>query len=584
MSTLGAQHWTQQFLNSSGTPYAAAKLYHYVAGTTTDTDIWSDEGKTSAAAQPLIADAAGRFSFYGDNTYRIKIHDSNDSPISGLDFDNVKIMHKDVTLRNENRALSYPSATTSNRGHMFGKVASGGNLSEVGINLDGTQFSPIQFQGGTITARQQTWAYGADLASATTLTLGSDGNVFDVTGNTTITGLSSTTEGTPIVLRMQGQAILQHNSTSLILWNGLNWTPETGDVIFFESLGSGNYYEVSRRSNSIISDPQELQNVALSAAVATNALTISLKTRDGDDPSGTDQCRISFRNATLTTGTYTTRTVSSAKSVVVSNGSTLGALNSQYLRLWVVALDAESASAGAGVELGVYRALSNSDSSIVSIFEGAVYSSTAEGGAGGADSAQVLYSTTTRANVPVRVLGYVDVQAGTAGAWTNSPTTVQIMGPGVPRAGETIKTYRASTGAVSTGTTVVNVDDSLPQQSAEGFSVLSVAVTPQAASHVLRTRAKVNYATSASARIATILFQDADNDALRVSAEFVNDTGTLRFGTVEDVRNAGTTSSTTLKTYVGPSTAATVTINGQAGGRIFAGRMDSFMQVEEVSA
>ena len=466
MSLTGAQFWTNQFMAPDTGSYAGVRLYHYAAGTSTDTDLWSDESKTSAVAQPFVGDGQGRVSFYGDNIYRFVVKTSvADGDIQLYDWDNLKIMQKDACLRAENRGPSYPSATSSNVGLIFGKTDSTGDITEVGINIDGTQFSPLQFQGGTVTARQQTWAYGADLASATTLTLGSDGNVFNVTGNTSISGISATTAGTPIILRMQGQAQLTHNATSLILWNGVDWTPETGDVIFIESLGSGNYYEVARRSNSLLSDPQALQNVALSAGVATNALTISLKTKAGNDPSGSDPCRISFRHPTITTGTYNSRTVSTAKSVVVSNGSTLGASNSQYLRLWVVAIDAESVSAGAGVEIAVWNAWSNTDTSLSGVREGSLYTSTAEGGAGGADSAQTLYSTTARASVPVRVLGYVEIQAGTSGAWSNSPAAVQIMGPGTPRCGDVVQVVYTQTGLSSTGTTTIPIDDTVPQQS-----------------------------------------------------------------------------------------------------------------------
>ena len=583
MSLTGAQFWTNQFMAPDTGSYAGVRLYHYAAGTSTDTDLWSDESKTSAVAQPFVGDGQGRVSFYGDNIYRFVVKTSvADGDIQLYDWDNLKIMQKDACLRAENRGPSYPSATSSNVGLIFGKTDSTGDITEVGINIDGTQFSPLQFQGGTVTARQQTWAYGADLASATTLTLGSDGNVFNVTGNTSISGISATTAGTPIILRMQGQAQLTHNATSLILWNGVDWTPETGDVIFIESLGSGNYYEVARRSNSLLSDPQELQNVALSAGVATNALTISLKTKAGNDPSGSDPCRISFRHPTITTGTYNTRTVSTAKSVVISNGSTLGAITSEFLRLWVIALDAESVSAGAGVEIGVYQAFSHADTGLSGILEGSLQSSTAEGGLGGADSAQTLYSTTARASVPIRVLAYVEVQIGTSGAWSNSPSVVQVMGPGVPHCGQVVRVSEKEVAAMSTGTTVVNVDDSLPQQSAEGFSVMTEAVTPKSAANLLRITSHAYFATGTTARIAMVLYQDATNDALTAVAEYVNDTGTLRHGVLAHLMRAATTSATTMKIYLGPSTAATVTFNGQAGGRIFANRMNSILRVEEI--
>ena len=55
-------------------------------------------------------------------------------------------------------------------------------------------------------------------------------------------------------------------------------------------------------------------------------------------------------------------------------------------------------------------------------------STTAEGGAGAADSANVIYSTTARSNVPYRVVGFIDSTQTTAGTWGSAPTTIQGVG------------------------------------------------------------------------------------------------------------------------------------------------------------
>lgn len=87
----------------------------------------------------------------------------------------------------------------------------------------------------------QKWAKGADLASASTLTLGTDGNYFDVTGTTTITAISSMAAGSLIRLKFEGALTLTHNSTSLILPWGQNIPTQNGDVAEFVSEGSGNW-------------------------------------------------------------------------------------------------------------------------------------------------------------------------------------------------------------------------------------------------------------------------------------------------------------------------------------------------------
>lgn len=153
-------------------------------------------------------------------------------------------------------------------------------------------------------------------------------------------------------------------------------------------------------------------NLAISASVAANALTVALKTKGGSDPSVGSPVLIGFRDSTLTSGLYNVRTVNSALSMVVSNGSTLGTTNGLQANLWIYALD----NAGT-VELAISQTLYDTST---------VLSTTAEGGAGAADSAYVIYSTTARSNVPMRVIGKIVITEATAGVWATSPTTIAI--------------------------------------------------------------------------------------------------------------------------------------------------------------
>ena len=64
-------------------PFTAAigggwKLYHYVPGTTTTKNLWSDRDKQNTVAQPLVADSNGVASFYADGLYDFVVYDSND--------------------------------------------------------------------------------------------------------------------------------------------------------------------------------------------------------------------------------------------------------------------------------------------------------------------------------------------------------------------------------------------------------------------------------------------------------------------------------------------------------------------------
>ena len=161
-------------------------------------------------------------------------------------------------------------------------------------------------------------------------------------------------------------------------------------------------------------DSNLLENLGLETSVAANALTISLKQGDGstDPAGGSGTVRIGFQGATAANGDFEIRSVTSALSLTVSSGSTLGTGDAQDHYLYVYALD----NAGT-VELAV--SLGTRD-------EGTLISTTAEGGAGGADSGSVVYSATARSNVSFRLIGRLKVNQTTAGTWAANATEVSL--------------------------------------------------------------------------------------------------------------------------------------------------------------
>lgn len=163
-------------------------------------------------------------------------------------------------------------------------------------------------------------------------------------------------------------------------------------------------------------ESNEISNVGLATSVATSALTIALKTKAGTNPSTTDVVRVAFRNVTLLTGDYSIVEITSAQSLVISSGSTLGQVDGQASRIWVYLL-----STG---ELAVSGKL---------FPENALVTTTAEGGAGGADSRTVMYSTTARTDVAVRLIGYIDNTQTTAGTWASAGTQIQLLNKQVPK-------------------------------------------------------------------------------------------------------------------------------------------------------
>lgn len=73
-----------QAVGLDGRPLAGAKLYTYITGTSTPKPVFSDAGITIPHANPVIADAAGRFPamFLGAGDYRTVLTDANDATIA----------------------------------------------------------------------------------------------------------------------------------------------------------------------------------------------------------------------------------------------------------------------------------------------------------------------------------------------------------------------------------------------------------------------------------------------------------------------------------------------------------------------
>jgi len=86
---------------------------------------------------------------------------------------------------------------------------------------------------------------GSDIASATSLTLGKDGNQFDVTGTTTITSIATQGIGSYVTLHFDGALTFTHHSTDLVLPGAANITTAAGDIAVMYEYASGDWRCVS---------------------------------------------------------------------------------------------------------------------------------------------------------------------------------------------------------------------------------------------------------------------------------------------------------------------------------------------------
>lgn len=330
-------------------------------------------------------------------------------------------------------------------------------------------------------------------------------------------------------------------------------------------------------------------NGTLVVSAAGNALTVALKTLAGTDPSATDPVYMIFRSATASDGSYVVRAVTAALSFTLSNGSTIGATNATAFRGWVVAFDD-----AAVVRLGVINCLvtsagsgagRNADS-IYPLAQFALASSTAEGGAGAADSAQTFYTGTAVTNKAYTTLGYFTFETGlaTAGVYSAGPTRVELFHRGCPLPGHIVQTQRSATGAVATGTTVMPDDDTIPQIT-EGDQYMTQSITPTSAANALKIETSTCISSSAVSVTQVALFQDATANALIATREESGGAAGSNQVTHKlfHALLAATTASTTLRIRAGTSS-GTNTFNGRASARKLGGVLNSFMQVEEVMA
>jgi hypothetical protein len=248
-------------------------------------------------------------------------------------------------------------------------------------------------------------ARGSVAMHATTMDLWTQPAIIDGTSAAvTVTAIANAPQaGTRRVLYPVAGSIITNGATFAVD-GAANATAEAGDAWEFEAVTTSTYkVHITKKSGKAVA-AAPIQSI--SASVGSNALTISASTLSLD-----------FRSATLGSGTVTTVSGAPAN-LVISSGSTLGTVSGQQSRIAVLALN----NAGT-IELAAVNIAGGVDLS-----ETGLISTTAEGGAGAADSATVIYSTTARSSLSYRVIGYIESTQATAGTWATAPSVIQGAG------------------------------------------------------------------------------------------------------------------------------------------------------------
>lgn len=368
--------------------------------------------------------------------------------------------------------------------------------------------------------------------------------------------------------------------------NALQWTTDTGfgcgtlgatTAGWGVTLSGGGVFSISTSAPPFSYDLPI--NMGLTASVNASALTINLRTAAGNAPSATDPVLIPFRSTTLATGTASWTAITGALSIVVPSAATLGTSNNVPFRIWIFA----TYNSGTP-QLGV--AICTVAPTLYPCAAWEVARKTTVAIDGFSTSAGVLYATGAVTNDSIRIIGYADYASGlaTAGAWASVPTTLQVMGPGVPKPGEIIQTVSTFTGSLATGSTTMPYDNTIPQIS-EGNEYMTLAITPTAAVNILdvHTQGIWSIATATSNISAALFNTDLDaTNALAAAATVPRSTAeTIVLGFNYVVR-APTTSATTFRVRAGGASGNTVSFNGQTGTILFGGVSNSFIRIKEI--
>jgi hypothetical protein len=280
----------EQLVNDDASGVASGwKVSFYASGTTTRKDTFSDASLSTANTNPVVANSAGRFGdiFYESGTYKVVLTDENDvekwtaDPVEGAigasgAVDEITSAYT-VTIDDATKILAVNATSAAVTITLLSAVTAGDGF-EVTVKKTDSSVNAVTIDGNgaetidgdttfLLTAKDQTvttrsdganwqvtssyavaagivkWAKGADIASPAggALTLGTDGNYFDITGTNAITSIGTVGVGTVVKLHFDAALTLTHHATDLVLPNAEDVVTVAGDEFEFIEYASGDW-------------------------------------------------------------------------------------------------------------------------------------------------------------------------------------------------------------------------------------------------------------------------------------------------------------------------------------------------------
>lgn len=137
------------------------------------------------------------------------------------------------------------------------------------------------------------------------------------------------------------------------------------------------------------------------------------------------------------------------------------------------------------------------------------------------------------------------------------------------------------TGIIASASATIPTDNNIPQNT-DGTEFLAVSITPKSSINKLKITVNCFVGCTVSTNVHMALFQDSTANALAATTQMA-DTAQRAIGlTLCHYMTAGTTSSTTFKVRMGPATAGSIYLNGNAGLQYFGGVGASSITIEEI--
>ena len=229
------------------------------------------------------------------------------------------------------------------------------------------------------------------------------------------TGLSITGTSLNLSSNLQNVSSLTPTDGGVIIGDGNSFVVESGATAR-ASLGIVNPvtpdavgdFVVGETASNAISVPlpmggSPMVNGQVSLSVSGSALIITMLGADGTSLSASNALFARMPQGNPLDGTVAVRKHTSTLTMTVSHGSTLGTANGATTPLYVYLLDNSGT-----LEFAISGTYAGPQS---------VRSTTAEGGAGGADTLATIYSTAARTSVPIVPILKWDCTQTSAGVW-----------------------------------------------------------------------------------------------------------------------------------------------------------------------